>query len=115
MTPAQKQPDTTAASRDRRQLPLQAGIIDHLRHSQAKDGYTATAWDRFVSLALTVRDRLVDQWMATQQQYYDRDVKRVYYLSLEFMMGRSLGENLINLDMADEARLAAAALGCELE
>ena len=115
MAPAQKQPDTADPPRNHRQLSLQAGIVDHLRHSQAKDGYTATDLDRFVSLALTVRGRLVDQWMATQQQYYDCDAKRVYYLSLEFMVGRSLGENLINLDMTDEARQAVAALGCELE
>ena len=62
--------------------------------------------DMFHSLALTARDRMIEQWIRTQQSYYDHDVKRVYYLSAEYLMGRALINNLINLEMYDEARTA---------
>src|SRR4051812_17763126 len=79
---------------------------NHLLFSLAKDQYSATARDRFMSLALTVRDRLIERWMSTQQRYYKRDAKRVYYLSAEFLMGRALSNNLINLGLYAEAKEA---------
>src|SRR2546426_9711273 len=79
-------------------------FTNHLLYSLAKDQYSATARDRFMSLALTVRDRLIERWIATQQRYYRREAKRVYYLSAEFLMGRALANNLINLGILDVAR-----------
>ena len=76
---------------------LQEAFVHHLEYSLAKDEYSATRHDNFVSLALAVRDRLIERWIATQQAYYKQDVKRVYYLSLEFLIGRTLGNSLINL------------------
>ncbi|MFH1567829.1 MAG: glycogen/starch/alpha-glucan phosphorylase [Gemmatimonadota bacterium] len=93
---------------------LQAAFADHLRHSLAKDEYSATRRDRFLSLAMAVRDLLIDQWIETQQAYYKTDAKRVYYLSLEFLMGRALANSLINLNLYDEAEAAMADLGCSL-
>ena len=89
-------------------------FTNHLLYSLAKDQYVATALDRYMSLALTVRDRLVERWIATQQRYYKNDVKRVYYLSAEFLMGRALGNNLINLGLYDVVREASRMLGLEL-
>src|SRR5437870_11756546 len=86
----------------------------HLLYSLAKDQYSATARDRFMSLALTVRDRLIERWIATQQRYYRRDAKRVYYLSAEFLMGRALANNLLNLGLYDTARDAVKMLNLDL-
>src|SRR6202022_293520 len=89
-------------------------FTNNLLYSLAKDQYSATARDRFMSLALTARDRLIERWISTQQRYYRRDAKRVYYLSAEFLMGRALSNNLINLGMYDVARDAMKMLNLEL-
>jgi starch phosphorylase len=89
-------------------------FTNHLLYSLAKDQYVATALDRYMSLAMTVRDRLVERWIATQQRYYRKDSKRVYYLSAEFLMGRALGNNLINLGLYDVARESMRMLGVDL-
>jgi len=83
----------------------------HLRRTLAKDRFTATDRDRYFALALSVRDRLVDQWIGTQQTHHSRNVKRVYYLSLEFLIGRLLGNNVINLNLEESCRQAMADLG----
>jgi starch phosphorylase len=94
---------------------LQRAFAHHLEYSLAKDEYTATPRDRFVSLALAVRDRLVERWIRTQQTYYERDAKRVYYLSLEFLLGRTLGNSLVNLGLEETAHRALHELGYDLE
>src|SRR5689334_6417789 len=65
---------------------LRRAFADHLQFSQGKDEHTATALDRYLAVANTVRDRLMRRWVQTQQAYYKTDAKRVYYLSLEFLM-----------------------------
>jgi starch phosphorylase len=70
--------------------------------------------DHFISLALSVRDHLVNRWLQTQQSYYENDVKRVYYLSMEFLIGRLLTNNLINLGIYDEYKLALDELGHDI-
>ena len=94
---------------------LKQSFAHHLAYSLAKDEFTSTPRDCYTSLAMTVRDRLVRKWIETQQTYYNRDAKRVYYLSLEFLIGRTLGNSLINLDMKDAAQSAVSELGSELE
>src|SRR3954471_4762292 len=89
---------------------LQQNFERHLRRTLAKDHYTATDHDRYFALALTIRDRLIDQWIATQQTHHRKNVKRIYYLSLEFLIGRLLGNNVINLDLEDNCRAAMADL-----
>ena len=71
---------------------LKESFIYHLEYSLAKDEYSATQHDRCKSLALLARDRIAERWIETQQAYYREDAKRVYYLSLEFLMGRALGK-----------------------
>ncbi|MBN1654189.1 MAG: glycogen/starch/alpha-glucan phosphorylase [Deltaproteobacteria bacterium] len=94
---------------------LQECFVNHMEFSLAKDEYTATPRDCCVSLALLLRDRMFERWIETQQTYYRQDIKRVYYLSLEFLLGRTIGNALINLDLCETARDALDELGYDLE
>jgi len=66
-------------------------VVDHLLFTCARDLRDASAADLYRAMAHAVRDRLVHRWLATQRTYDDRDTKRAYYLSSEFLTGRSLG------------------------
>jgi glycogen phosphorylase len=77
-------------------------FAEHLEFRLVRDKITAAGDDAYFALSLAVRDRLVRRWLRTQHQYYEQDVKRVYYLSLEYLMGRLLGNALINMDLYDE-------------
>ena len=87
---------------DPRTFSLSNQFAEHMEFELVKDKITATGDDAYFSLSLAVRDRLVRRWLRTQNQYYEKDVKRVYYLSLEYLMGRLLGNALINMDLYDE-------------
>ncbi|MGN0854762.1 MAG: glycogen/starch/alpha-glucan phosphorylase [Kiritimatiellia bacterium] len=69
----------------------------HLRYTLAKDADHATPRDQYTAFASAVRDRIVERWMNTQAEYAKQNTKRVYYMSLEFLIGRLLGNNVINL------------------
>lgn len=75
---------------------------EHMEFMLVKDRITATADDIYYALSMSVRDRLVRNWLRTQQIYKEKDVKKVYYLSLEFLMGRLLGNSLINMGFYEE-------------
>lgn len=94
---------------------IKKSITTHLEYSLAKDEYTATQRDLYESIALTTRDRLVDRWIKTQQSYYDNDVKRVYYFSMEYLVGRTLGNSLVNLGLYENSQQALKELGYKLE
>jgi len=94
---------------------IQLSFANHLQYSLSKDQYTATNRDLYLSLALAARDRLIERWIKTQQKYYTDDVKRVYYLSAEYLMGRVLTSNLINLGMYDETRRAMQEISIDVE
>lgn len=85
----------------------------HLQFTLAKDQYSATTQDRYHALALAVRDRLVGRWINTQQAYHRRNVKRICYLSLEFLIGRAMGNNVISLLMEETCREAMHRLGLD--
>ncbi len=90
-------------------------ISAHLKYSLSKDRFSATPHDRFLALAYAVRDRIVSRWIDTQQTYHRKNVKRAYYLSMEFLPGRSLQNNMINLGVQDECRQASRELGIDWE
>jgi len=94
---------------------IKRSLANHLTYSVAKDTITATDRDWFHSLAHVVRDRLIERWMETMRRYYQVDAKRVYYLSLEFLIGRTLSNSLLNLGFYEECERALRELGLELE
>jgi glycogen phosphorylase len=89
-------------------------VYDHLLYTCIKEPVDATAHDYYTALAYTVRDRLVQRWISTQKAYVEADAKRVYYLSSEFLTGRSLGLCLLNLSLYQEAEKMMSESGFEL-
>uniref|UniRef100_A0A7E4V9A9 Alpha-1,4 glucan phosphorylase n=1 Tax=Panagrellus redivivus TaxID=6233 RepID=A0A7E4V9A9_PANRE len=87
----------------------------HLHFSLIKDRNVATPRDYFFALADTVRDHLVSRWIRTQQYYYEHDPKRVYYLSLEFYMGRTLSNTMLSLGIQATVDEALYQLGLNIE
>src|SRR6476661_8942444 len=90
---------------------FRAAVVGHVVHTCAKEIRDASALDFYHALAHTVRDRLVHRWLATQRTHIARDVKRVCYLSSEFLTGRSLGLCLMNMDLHQAAVALAADYG----
>jgi glycogen phosphorylase len=86
-------------------------FLEHLEYSLGKDKYSASNFDFYNSLAYAVRDRMVERWLDTQQTYHSENPKRVYYLSMEFLMGRTLVNSLINLGIYHQFREAMESLG----
>lgn len=82
---------------------------------QGRDPERAGTRDVYKALAYALRDILVEKWIKTQKTFYAKNRKRVYYLSLEFLVGRSLGNTLINLGLLDEVSQALDQLGYDLE
>nr|XP_022901495.1 glycogen phosphorylase [Onthophagus taurus] len=87
----------------------------HLHYTLVKDRNVATTRDYYFALAHTVKDHLVSRWIRTQQFYYETDPKRVYYLSLEFYMGRSLTNTMINIGIQTACDQALYELGLNIE
>ena len=90
-------------------------IKQHLRYTLAKDKYSSTEWDNYRSVVLSVMDRLHDRWIETQQGYYKNDEKRVYYLSMEYLIGRLLDNMLVNLGVQDVAAEAMEEAGLDYD
>lgn len=88
---------------------IQRSLANRLIYGVGKDVITASRRDWFLALAYSVRERLTQRWMATMRSYYDQDVKRVYYFSLEFLIGRSLSNSILNLGFQSTCREALSA------
>lgn len=94
---------------------LEEGIRQHLRYTLAEDQYSSTQWDNYQSLVLTVLDRLHDRWLQTQDLYFRKGTKAVYYLSMEYLIGRLLDNALINLGILEDVREALRHMGLDYE
>lgn len=94
---------------------LQRALADHLLYSQGKYESLATPHDYYMALAYTIRDRLVQRRVQTVKTQLEKDAKVVYYLSAEFLMGRQLANNLINLGLYEKSRQVLQELGLDLE
>jgi starch phosphorylase len=94
---------------------LKRSILRRLVYSVGRDFEHAVPRDWCVAVILAVRDRLMDHWMLTTRRIYDSDVKRVYYLSMEFLIGRLLEDAMSNLGVTDICRQALADLGVDLD
>ncbi|XP_069807197.1 glycogen phosphorylase, liver form [Dendropsophus ebraccatus] len=94
---------------------LKKGFNRHLHFTLVKDRNVSTTRDYYFALAHTVRDHLVGRWIRTQQYYYENDPKRTYYLSLEFYMGRTLQNTMINLGLQNACDEAIYQLGLDIE
>jgi starch phosphorylase len=94
---------------------ISSDLMDSLVYGLAKDLYSATPRDKYEATVLTVRRYLTEKWIETQQRYYHIDAKRVYYLSLEFLLGRLLRNYIINLDLPPEFQHAVEIFGLTFE
>jgi starch phosphorylase len=94
---------------------LQESIQRHARYSLGEKWNDLATQDRFNAVALAVRDRMVDRMLDTEERYRQSDTKRLYYVSIEFLIGKSLGNNLHNLGIREECRQALHNLGADLD
>ncbi|OQX46553.1 MAG: glycogen phosphorylase, partial [Candidatus Sedimenticola endophacoides] len=94
---------------------ISANFRHYFNHTLGRDGESYTTHYPYKAIAMAVRDRLMDRWLKTQHAYDADGGKRAYYLSLEFLMGRSLGNAMLNLGITDAATRALLDLGIELE
>ncbi len=89
-------------------------VEDTVKSMYRKTIDEATKHQVFQAVAYTVKDYIIDRWIATHKEYEKRDVKTVYYMSMEFLMGRALGNSMINLTCYNEVREALEELGFDL-
>ncbi len=90
-------------------------LVAKLTYSVGKDPIVASDRDWFIACALAVRDKIVERWMPSTRAAYAKKRKRVYYLSLEFLIGRLLADSLNNLGLTDTMRAALTELGVDLD
>jgi len=93
---------------------IKENIIHHLMSFQGRDPERSGAQDVYRALAYTMRDLMVQKWISTQKTFYAKEKKRVYYLSLEFLIGRSLGNSMTNLGILEDAKQAVEELGFDM-
>jgi starch phosphorylase len=94
---------------------VRRSFLHNLEYNISKDRLSNTPYDQFLSLSYAVRERVIERWISTAQKYKADNVKRVYYLSMEFLMGRLLGDTLMNLHMEGASSEAMRELGHDME
>ena len=89
---------------------IRQSLYNRLIYTVGKDPLNATDQDWFFAAAAVVRERVIERWMETMRSYYVDDRKRVYYLSLEFLMGRTMTNSMLNICAEKEFQEALVAL-----
>jgi starch phosphorylase len=107
--------DAHGASNAKNIPDLKQALVDRLIYSIGKDPIDTQERDWFFALAHVVRDQLTVKWMESMRRYYLQDAKRVYYLSMEFLIGRTLNNALLNMRCHDEFRQVMEDVGRRLE
>src|SRR6478736_3686818 len=102
-------------SEDEDVAALRENVIHKLTYAVGRDPIVATDWDWFMASALAVRDHVLERWLASTRSNYVSQGKRVYYLSLEFLIGRLLHDSLNNLGLVDRMRAALTELGVDYD
>ncbi|HLJ71830.1 MAG TPA: glycogen/starch/alpha-glucan phosphorylase, partial [Roseiarcus sp.] len=105
-----RHPDADAFSAE----ALREAVLAKLTYSVGKDPVAASQRDWFLAVAFATRDIIVDRWMNSTRETYQDDRKRVYYLSLEFLIGRMLYDSMTNLGIVEPMRAALSQLGVDL-
>nr|WP_184144256.1 glycogen/starch/alpha-glucan phosphorylase [Shinella fusca] len=100
-------------SSDREQLATE--LLERLKYRIGKDPKVAKPHDWLTAAILVARDRITDKWMDSTRRTYSTGAKRVYYLSLEFLIGRLMRDAMTNIGIMDEMRHALASLGVDLD
>lgn len=98
---------------DQRLIPetLRAEVLRHLTFTLGKDAPNASTYDWRMALSYAIRDRIVEPWFAATRRTWAEDRKRVYYLSMEFLIGRILEDATVNLGLRDHVQEVMASLG----
>ena len=91
-----------------------AAVKETVRMHYRKKLEEATQQELYQAVAYVVKDVIIDQWMATQQTFDEEDPKILYYMSMEFLVGRALGNNMINLTVYDDVKEALEEIGVDL-
>ncbi len=94
---------------------LREAILRHVRYTLVRPTSELKAADYLKPVSLAIRDRIVDRMLETESRFRHKDAKRLYYLSMEFLMGRSLGDNLSNLRVEELCREVLAGFGVDLD
>ncbi|GAB4815011.1 hypothetical protein N2152v2_002057 [Parachlorella kessleri] len=96
-------------------LNIQQSIVRHVEYTLARSRFKFDEQEAYMATAFSVRDRLIESWNDTNQYFKEQDPKRVYYMSMEFLMGRSLLNALYNLQIQSQYKEAISELGYKLE
>ena len=89
-------------------------VEENVKRLYRKTTKEATQQQLFQAVSYAIKDIIIEQWLATQEKYKKEDPKTVYYMSMEFLMGRALGNNLINLTYYEDVREALYEMGIDL-
>ena len=90
-------------------------VKENVKNLYRKTLDEASQQEIFQAVSYTVKDVIIDDWLATQKAFDKQDPKMVYYMSMEFLMGRALGNNMINLKMYKEVKEALGEIGLNLD
>ena len=112
---ARKPAASMGVSADPAVVALANEILRSLTYRVGKNASVATGYDWLHATIKVVRDKLIDRWIASTKKAYERGDKRVYYLSLEFLIGRLMRDAVTNLGMMDDVRAALASLGVDMD